>query len=51
MLILPCRVDEAMKLGEDVSVTVLGVWRNQVLIVIGEPKSVSIHREEIYSQR
>ena len=51
MLILTRRVDGAMKLGADVSVTVLGARRNRVRIVIGEPKSVSILREEIYSQR
>ena len=49
MLILTRRVGEAMKLGEDITVTVLGVRGNQVRIGIDAPKSVSIQREEIYS--
>ena len=38
-----------MKLGEDITVTVLGVRGNQVRIGIDSSKSVSIQREEIYS--
>ena len=49
MLILTRRVGEAMKLGEDITVTVLGVRGNQVRIGIDAPKSVAIQREEIYS--
>ena len=49
MLILTRRVGEAMKLGEEISVTVLGVRGNQVRIGIDAPKSVAIQREEIYS--
>ena len=49
MLILTRRVGEAMKLGEDITVTVLGVRGNQVRIGIDAPKSVAIQREEIYT--
>ena len=49
MLILTRRVGEALKLGEDTTVTVLGVRGNQVRIGIDAPKSVAIQREEIYS--
>ena len=49
MLILTRRVGEAMKLGEDITVTGLGVRGNQVRIGIDAPKSVAIQREEIYS--
>ena len=49
MLILTRRVGEALKLGEDITVTVLGVRGNQVRIGIDAPRSVSIQREEIYS--
>ena len=49
MLILTRRVGEAMKLGEEITVTVLGVRGNQVRIGIDAPKSVAIQREEIYS--
>ena len=43
------RVGEALKLGEDITVTVLGVRGNQVRIGIDAPKPVAIQREEIYS--
>ena len=49
MLILTRRVGEAMKLGEEITVTVLGVRGNQVRIGIDAPKLVAIQREEIYS--
>ena len=49
MLILTRRVGEALKLGEDITVTVLAVRGNQVRIGIDAPKSVAIQREEIYS--
>ena len=49
MLILTRRVGEALKLGEDITVTVLGVRGNQVRIGLDAPKSVAIQREEIYS--
>jgi len=49
MLILTRRVGEAMKLDEEITVTVPGVRGNQVRIGIDAPKSVAIQREEIYS--
>ena len=47
MLILTRRVGEALKLGEDITVTVLGVRGNQVRIGIDAPKSVAIQRSEM----
>ena len=49
MLILTCRIGEALKLGEDITVTVLGVRGNQVRFDIDVVNSVSIQREEICS--
>jgi len=48
MLILTRRVGETLMVGDDVSITVLGVKGNQVRIGVNAPKDVSVHREEIY---
>ncbi|MFA5628337.1 MAG: carbon storage regulator CsrA [Thiohalomonadaceae bacterium] len=50
MLILTRRVGETLMIGEDVSVTVLGIKGNQVRIGVNAPKEVSVHREEIYDR-
>jgi carbon storage regulator len=50
MLILTRRVGETLMIGDDVSVTVLGVKGNQVRLGINAPKNVSVHREEIYKR-
>ena len=41
---------ESLMIGEDVSITVLGVKGNQVRIGIDAPKEVAVHREEIYDR-
>lgn len=50
MLILTRRVGETLIIGDDVSVTVLGVKGNQVRIGVEAPKDVSVHRKEIYER-
>jgi carbon storage regulator len=50
MLILTRRVGETVMIGNDVTVTVLGVKGNQVRVGINAPKTVAVHREEIYER-
>jgi carbon storage regulator len=50
MLILTRRVGETLRIGDDVSLTVLAIHGNQVRIGITAPKTVPVHREEIYQR-
>ena len=50
MLILTRRVGETVMIGENVTVTVLGVKGNQVRIGVNAPKEVAVHREEIFER-
>jgi carbon storage regulator len=50
MLILTRRVGETVVIGDEVTVTVLGVKGNQVRLGVNAPRHVAVHREEIYER-
>jgi carbon storage regulator len=50
MLVLTRRVGETLIVGNDVSVTILGVKGKQIRIGVNAPKDVTVHREEIYER-
>jgi carbon storage regulator len=50
MLILTRRVGETVVIGDEVTVTVLGVKGNQVRLGVNAPREVAVHREEIFER-
>jgi carbon storage regulator len=50
MLILTRRVGETVMIGDEVTITVLGVKGNQVRVGINAPQSVAVHRKEVYER-
>lgn len=50
MLILIRRVGKTLVIGDDITVTVLGINGNQVRIGVDAPKNVTVHREEVYER-
>ncbi len=48
MLILTRRVGEVVRIGDDISVTVLEVKGTQVRMGFSAPKEVAVHREEVF---
>ena len=50
MLILTRRLNETLMIGSKITVTVLGVKGNQVRLGVNAPKSVAVHREEVFDR-
>jgi carbon storage regulator len=50
MLILTRKANETLTIGDEVTVTILGVKGNQVRIGVNAPKEISVHREEVYNR-
>jgi carbon storage regulator len=50
MLVLSRKLDEGIRIGEDITVTVLSVQDGQVKIGITAPQSVKIFRTEVYEE-
>ncbi|MGO2307074.1 MAG: carbon storage regulator CsrA [Providencia sp.] len=50
MLILTRKYGESLTIGDDITVTILGIKGNQVRIGVIAPKNVPVHREEIYKR-
>ncbi|MNN73888.1 hypothetical protein D3C81_1900440 [compost metagenome] len=50
MLILARRIGETIRVGDDIEVIVLGIYGNQVRIGVTAPRSVDVHRQEIYER-
>lgn len=50
MLILTRRIGETLMIGDEVTVTVLGVKGNQIRLGVAAPKDVAVHRQEVYEK-
>lgn len=50
MLILTRKSGESVMIGDDIKITIKGVAGNQVRVGIGAPRSIPVHREEIYER-
>ena len=50
MLNLTRRVGETLVIGDDITVTVLGVKGNQARLGVNAPKEIAVHREEIFNR-
>jgi len=48
MLVLSRRAGESLKIGDDITVTVLGIKGLQVRLGVAAPEAVQIHREEVF---
>jgi carbon storage regulator len=50
MLVLTRNVGETIRIGDDITVTVLGLKGNQIRLGIAAPRTIAVHREEVYER-
>ncbi len=50
MLVLTRRLNQSIKIGDDVEITVIEVRGDQVRLGVSAPRNVSVHRKEVYLQ-
>ncbi len=48
MLILSRKVDEKIKIGTDITITLIGISGDQVKIGVEAPKSIKVFRQEVF---
>ncbi|HAP34548.1 MAG TPA: carbon storage regulator [Bacteroidetes bacterium] len=50
MLILSRKIEEEIKIGDSITIKILGIHEGQVRIGIDAPKDIKVYRSEIYQQ-
>jgi carbon storage regulator len=50
MLVLSRKPGESVKIGDEVTITVLSISGKQVRLGINAPSDIAVHREEIYNK-
>ncbi len=50
MLVLTRRLNQSIKIGDDIEITVIEVRGDQVRLGVSAPRDVTVHRKEIYLQ-
>jgi len=48
MLVLSRQKDESIIIGDDITITIVDVRGDKVRLGINAPRSISVHRQEIY---
>lgn len=50
MLVLTRKTQQAIKIGDDIEVTIVAIQGDQVKIGIDAPKSIEVHRKEVFEE-
>lgn len=50
MLVLTRRLNQSIKIGDDIEITVIEVRGDQVRLGVAAPRDVAVHRKEVYLQ-